>query len=46
MAMAPQFSNAQRLLAAELALNGREPEAREVLDRVAEGLRKAGMPQE
>jgi adenylate cyclase len=33
MAMAPQFSIAQRSLAAELALNGQLPEAREALQR-------------
>jgi tetratricopeptide (TPR) repeat protein len=80
VAMAPQFPNAQRLLAAELALTGQEAEAREMLqrylsdkarrirtvaqykafvktlsdnpaflaatDRTAEGLRRAGMPEE
>jgi adenylate cyclase len=80
VAVAPEFPNAQRLLAAELALTGQEAEAREMLqrylsnkatrirtvaqfkayvktlsdnpaflaatDRVAEGLRRAGMPEE
>jgi adenylate cyclase len=80
MATAPEFPDTQRLLAAELALNGQEPGAREMLqrylslkatrirtiaqyrafgktfsdhpafvayaDRVIEGLRKAGMPEE
>jgi adenylate cyclase len=80
VAMAPQFPNAQMALASELALDGQEPEAREVLQRYlslkatrirtiaqfraymktlsndpafvahidggAEGLRKAGMPEE
>jgi tetratricopeptide (TPR) repeat protein len=31
MAMAPEFANGQRALAAELALNGQVPEAREAL---------------
>jgi tetratricopeptide (TPR) repeat protein len=80
VAMAPEYNNAQRLLAAALALNGQEAEAREVLqrylslpttqiktisqwrafagtlsdnpavvasnERLLEGLRKAGMPEE
>jgi adenylate cyclase len=79
VALAPQFRSAQRTLAAELALNGQEREAHEVLqrylslksptrtiaetraftrtltdnpaflansDRLVEGLRKAGMPEE
>jgi adenylate cyclase len=80
LAVAPVFSPAQRGLAAELALNGQEAEARDMLqrylsnketrirtlaqmralrgslsdnpafltefDRIAEGLRKAGMPEE
>jgi TolB-like protein/DNA-binding winged helix-turn-helix (wHTH) protein len=74
VALAPQFRIAQRHLAAELALNGEEREAHEVLqhylslnppirtiaqaraykrtvtdnqsDRLVEGLRKAGMPEE
>jgi adenylate cyclase len=80
VARAPEFPDVQRLLAAELALNGQEPEAREMLqrylslkatriraiaqyravvktfsdnpafvaytDRLIEGLRKAGMPEE
>ena len=80
VAKGPEFANAQRLLAAELALNGQEAEARERLqrylaleetpirtlaqfktyvktvsdnpallaenERLAEGLRKAGMPEQ
>jgi adenylate cyclase len=80
VATAPEFPEPQRLLAAELALNGQETEAREMLqrylslsatrvrtiaqyralaktfsdhptfvayaDRMIEGLRKAGMPEE
>ena len=80
VAEGPEFPNAQQLLAAELALNGQEAEARERLqrylalketpirtiaqfkayvktvsdnaallaenDRLAEGLRKAGMPED
>jgi tetratricopeptide (TPR) repeat protein len=81
VAMAPEYSNAWRLLAAELALNGQEAEARDALqrylslkattirtivqfkafvrtllsdnpavvassERLIEGLRKAGMPEE
>jgi TolB-like protein/Flp pilus assembly protein TadD len=79
VAFAPQVRSAQRFLAAELALNGQEPEAHEVLqrylslkppirtiaqtralartltdnpavlansDRLVEGLRNAGMPEE
>jgi adenylate cyclase len=33
MALAPEFSDAQRVLAAELALNGQETEARAMLER-------------
>jgi adenylate cyclase len=77
VAMAPQYPLAQLYLAAELALSGKEPDAREILlrylllkgarvrtltqfemvrnasfhhpviaERFAEGLRKAGMPEE